>query len=327
MPLLLTEADVHRVLPVADLLPVMESALAHYSAGDVVQPLRNVLEVGPDKAFFGVMPAYIPAPPALGTKVVGVFGRNVERGLPSHLATIALFDPDTGALLSLMDGRYITEARTAAVSAVATRYLARASDAVTLCILGSGVQARSHLEALACVRRLVDVRVWSPTRAHRERFAQEASERGGAPVRAAASAEAAARDADLLVLATSADEPVLMNAWVSDGAHVIGVGACRPGQRELEPSLVTRARLFVDSREAALAEAGDVVLSIAEGRFGPDHIVAEIGEVVAGRAEGRTRASEVTIFKSLGMAVEDVAAGALAYARAEAAGLGTTVEI
>ncbi len=327
MPLLLTEADVRRVLPMDDLITTMESALARFSAGEIVQPLRNVLDVGSSGAFFGVMPAYVPDPPALGTKLVSVFGRNLERGLPSHLATVVLLDPQTGALVALMDGRYITEARTAAVSAVATKYLGGGDGISTLCLLGSGVQARSHLEAMACVRTLREVRVWSPTEAHRDRFVREMSVHSVAPLREVGSAEEAVRGADLIVLATAATDPVLMSPWVSEGAHVVAVGACRPDQREMDPGLVARARLFVDSREAALAESGDVVMALAEGRFGSDHIVGELGELIAGRVRGRTGWGDVTIFKSLGMAVEDVVAAALAYERALEAGLGTRVDL
>ena len=164
-------------------------------------------------------------------------------------------------------------------------------------------------------------------RVHREHFAKEESKRFGLSVLAAENAEEAAQDADLIVLATSASEPVLMSQWVSDGAHVISVGACRPHQREMDPSLVARARLFVDSRESALTESGDIVLSIAEGHFGAEHIIAEIGEIINGRVQGRTSLSEVTIFKSLGMAVEDITAAAMVYERARAEGLGTDVSI
>ena len=221
---LLTEAHVTALLPLTDLIASMETALARFSAGDVLQPVRTVLSVGPTKAYYGLMPAYVADPPQLGAKIVTVFAENHRRGLPSHLATIFLLDPDTGALIALMDGRYITEARTAAVSAVSARHMAR-PDAATLAILGTGVQARSHLEALAAVRPIRDVRVWSPTAASRERFVAEMSGHVPAAITAAASAEAAVRDADIIVLVTSSPTPVLEAAWVAPGAHVISVGA------------------------------------------------------------------------------------------------------
>lgn len=321
MPLLLSERDVRDVLPMPDLVDAMQQALAAFSAGRVAQPLRTVLEVGEQKAFFGIMPAYLPDTPAAGTKLVTVFGRNPEIGLPTHLATIVLLDPDSGALLAVVDGRYITEARTAAVSAVSVRLLA-APGAGALAIIGSGVQARSHLDAVSHVRPLRRVTVWSPNGGSRAAFVREMQPRFDVPIVAAGSAREAVADADLIVVATAAREPVLRSEWVADGAHVCAVGACRPDQREMEAALVRRARLFVDSRAGALSEAGDIVLPIAEGTIAPDHIAAELGEVAAGTAAGRRSAAELTLFKSLGMAVEDVAAAHLAYQRASARGLG-----
>jgi ornithine cyclodeaminase len=312
---LLNEAQVKHLLPMSDLITAMEDALARFSAGDVLQPVRTVLTVGPTHAYFGVMPAYMPHPARLGAKLVTVFHGNESRGLPSHLATILLLDADTGALQAILDGRYITEARTAAVSAVSARHLARA-EAATLAIIGSGVQARSHLEALSDVRQLQEVRVWSPRQSSRNRFVGEMAGHTPARLTATDTAEAAVRDADIVVLVTSSPTPVLESGWVADGAHVISVGACRPDQREMDPALVARARLYVDSRAAALVESGDVVLGVREGRFTESHIVGEVGQVVLGRAPARTGASDVTIFKSLGMAVEDVVAADLVLRRA-----------
>ena len=329
MPLILTERDVRAVLTLPDLIEAMQRTLAAYSAGRAAQPLRTVIEVGTEKSFFGVMPASLPDAPALGTKLVTVYGSNPARGLPSHLATIVLLDPETGGLLAVLDGRYITEARTAAVSAVATRLLARPGPA-TLGIVGSGVQARSHLEALACVTTLAGVRVWSPSPDRRERFAHQAREDGLVPhgtVAAVDSAEAAVRDADLIVIATSSRTPVVKSEWIADGTHIGAVGACRPDQREMAGALVGRARVFVDSRTGALAEAGDIVLAIAEGAFAADRIAGELGDLAAGRVAGRRDPSEITVFKSLGMAVEDVAAAHLAYERAAERGLGRAVAL
>ena len=319
---LLSEDHVKSLLPMAELITAMESAVARFSAREVVQPVRTVLSVGPTHAYFGLMPAYIPQPPSLGTKVVTVFNDNHARGLPSHLATILLLDPETGSLLALMDGRYITEARTAAVSAVSARHLAK-KDAATLAIIGTGVQARSHLEAYGEVRQLREVRVWSPQARSRERFIDDMSSHVTATLRATATAEAAVRGADLIVLATSAPTPVIDDRWVSAGAHVVSVGACRPDQREMAPELVARGRVFVDSRAAALVESGDVVLGIKEQRFAEDHVAGELGEVVLGRVQGRTVPEGITIFKSLGMAVEDVVAADLVFRRAIETGAGT----
>ena len=323
---LLNEAQVKALLPMSDLIAAMENALARFSAGDVLQPVRTVLTVGPTKAYFGVMPAYMPQPARLGAKLVTVFSGNEARGLPSHLATILLLDPDTGALQAILDGRYITEARTAAVSAVSARHLARA-DAATLAIIGSGVQARSHLEAFTEVRALKDVRVWSPRPASRERFVAEMAGHTPARLRATDTAEQAVRGADLVVLVTSSPAPVIDNGWVGEGAHVVSVGACRPDQREMDPALVARARLYVDSQAAARVESGDVVIGMREGRFTESHIVGEVGHVVLGRAPGRTGAAEVTVFKSLGMAVEDVVAADLVLSRAVEQGAGAELTL
>lgn len=310
MAVWLNEADVRAVLSMAGLIETMEAALAAFSAGAVKQPVRTVIEA--PGGFFGTMPAYLGSTPAMGAKLVTVFHDNPTHGLPTHLATIVLLDPATGNLLAILDGRFITEARTAAVSAVATRYLAR-EDSTVLAIIGSGVQARSHLEALSLVRKFSEVRCWSPSAGHAANFAAESKKY---PVRAVESAKAATRGADVIVLVTASPTPVIEDGWVKAGACVISVGACRPNQREMDPALVARARLVVDSRAAALTESGDVVQGILEGRFPESHIAAELGQVVADPKLGRLDASGITIFKSLGLAVEDVAAADLAYRRA-----------
>jgi len=321
MPVLLSEQDVRIVLSMGDLIGAMEAALIRFSTREVAQPLRTVIEVGLQKAFFAVMPAFIHEPAALGTKVVSVFPSNTSAGLPTHLATIVLLDSMTGELLSIMDGRFITEARTAAVSAVSVKLLAQ-PEASRLAIVGSGVQARSHLEAIGLVRDLAEVRVWSPTQDHRTTFAREMQVRTTAPVTVAASARQAVEGADLVVLATASREPVVSREWIAPGTHICAIGACRPDQREMDGALVSHGRLFVDSRAGALAEAGDIVIPMAEGAFDETHLAGELGEVAAGTVRGRTSRDEVTIFKSLGMAVEDIAAAHLAYLKAAERGLG-----
>jgi alanine dehydrogenase len=321
MPLLLSEKDVHDVLSMDDLIPAMEEALEQFSANAVAQPLRSILDVGHGHAFYGVMPAFIRTPAAIGTKLVSVFHSNAEKGLPSHLATIVLVDPETGALLAVMDGRYITEARTAAVSAASAKHLAR-KDARVLAVLGSGVQARSHIDALARVRDFGEIRVWGRDHGRVTALLNAAPPHVRGERVAAPSPEAAVRGADVIALVTASREPVVRREWVADGAHVCAVGACRPDQREMDTALVRDARVFVDSRAGALAEAGDLVIPIAEKAIDASHIAAELGEVFAGRAPGRRSATEITIFKSLGMAVEDVAAARLAYERASERGLG-----
>ena len=316
MAIWLCESDVRALLPMHELIDAMEGALAAFSARRAIQPVRTVFEI--PGGFFGSMPAVLETPRALGAKLVTVCASNAAKGLPTHLASILLLDPETGALLAVMDGRFITEARTAAASAVAVRYLAR-REAAILAIIGSGVQARSHLEALPLVRSFKDIRCWSPTASKLNKFAAEWAASG---LRATGSAREALEGADVIVLVTSSRGPVIEDAWIKSGACILSVGACRPSEREMDPITVARSRLFVDSRSAALEESGDIVQSISEGRFPATHIVAELGEVVANPRLGRRTEDEVTIFKSLGIAVEDVASAHLAYQRARATGRG-----
>ncbi len=324
MPVLLSESDVRAVLSMDDLIDTMETALDRFSAGAARQPLRSVIDVGAegsDHAFYGVMPAFIPEPAALGTKLVSVYSANARRDLPTHLATIVLLDPETGALTAILDGRYITEARTAAVSAASARRLAR-EDASVLAVLGSGVQAKSHIEAMTRVRALREIRIWGRTRAHVEKLIEQMAAHVKVPMRAASSPSAAADGADIITLVTASSDPVLRRGDVADGTHVCAVGACRPTQREMDTALVKDARVFVDSRTGALAEAGDLVIPIKEGAIDASHIAGELGDVFGRRLDGRRTAAEITIFKSLGMAIEDVAAARLAWVRAAERGLG-----
>jgi alanine dehydrogenase len=305
MPRFFNEAEVRANLRMIDLIDAMQRALVEFSAGRVIQPVRTVLQVGEQHSFFGVMPSYVPTLPALGSKLVTVFAGNASRGIDTHQAVIVMLNPETGVCEAILDGRYITEARTAAVSAVSARQLAR-KEARVLGILGSGVQARSHYEALRLVRQFEEVRAWSPNPAHLRQFATEVG------ACAMPNAEAVVRGADVVVAVTASPVPVIQNEWVADGTHVISVGACIPTQRELDPAVVQRARLVVDSRAAALQEAGDVVMGIKEGYWTASHISAELGELPVRRDD-----REITIFKSLGLAVEDVFAAHLAIAKTE----------
>ncbi len=293
MVLFLDEEQVRKHLRMADLIPAMEKALIDFSAGKVTQPVRQVIAVDPPGGFYGMMPAL--TPDGLGQKIVTFYPPNAEKGIATHMALIVLNDPQTGAPLAVMDGRLITEMRTAAVSAAATKLLAP-KDAKALAVLGSGVQARSHVEALRLVRQFEEIRVWSPNTSHAEQFAKEI----GAKVMPA---EDAVRGADVVVTATSSKISILQGKWLKPGCHVNAVGACRPDWRELDDDAM-RNVVFVDSREAAMKESGDVILSGAK-------IYAELGEAFAGKVP--PRANEITIFKSLGMAVEDIAAALLVY--------------
>ena len=298
-PRFFTEEDVRARLPMPDLIEAMERALVEFSAGRVQQPVRTVLEFGGERSLFGLMPSYVPSLPALGAKLVTVCAGNAQRNLDTHQAVIVMLNPQTGVAEAILDGRYITEVRTAAVSAVSTRQLAR-KDAQVLGILGSGVQARSHHKALSLVRSFREVRAWSP---NPDRLRQFAAETGALAMQ---SAEAVVRGADVVAAVTASPTPVIQSEWVADGTHIVAVGSCVPWQRELDPALVARARLVVDSRAAALKEAGDVVMGIAEGRWTADHIAAELGELPT-----RQNEREITVFKSLGLAVEDIFAAHL----------------
>lgn len=315
MALLLKASHLRHLVTMRDLVPLMERALAAFSSGRVVQPVRTTIPVAEHGGFLGLMPAYLVEPGAMGLKAVTFYHGNAARGLPTHLATVLLHDPATGALLGVMDGRLITEMRTAAVSAAATKHLARRGASV-VALLGAGVQARSHMEALREVCSPTEVRVWTRTRAHADAFAREIADQHGVRAVATASAEEAVEGAEIICTVTNSQTPVLRGRWLSRGAHINAVGAARPDWREMDTDAVASARLFVDSRAAALVEAGDVVGPIAEGALTPAHIQAEIGEVFGGRHPGREDAGQITLFKSLGLAVEDVATAQLAYERA-----------
>ncbi len=297
-PLFLDEEQVRKHLRMADLIPAMEKALADFSAGKVTQPVRQVIPVDPPGGFYGIMPAL--TPDGLGQKIVTFYPPNATKGIHTHMALIILNDRETGAPLVVMDGRLITEMRTAAVSAAATKLLAP-KDCKVLAILGSGVQARSHFEALRLVRDFQEVRVWSQTKSNAETFSKEIGARS-------TSAEEAVCGADVVVTVTSSKTPVLKSAWLKRGCHVNAVGACRPDWRELDDDAMRNSVVFVDSREAAMKESGDVILSGAK-------IYAELGEAFPGKIDNR--AGETTIFKSLGMAVEDIAAALLVYRKAK----------
>lgn len=290
----LDENAVRGLLMMRDLIPAMSRALADLSSGKVVQPVRTVLSIDDHQGFFGVMPAYNGS---LGAKLVTFYPNN--KGIHTHHALILLFRAETGEPIAMIDGRLITEMRTAAVSAVATDLLAR-RDSQVLAIIGSGVQARSHLEALRLVRKFSEIRVWSPRNA--KVFADEHS------IKAAASAEEAVRGADVIVVATASKTPVLMGKWLSFGVHINAVGATIKNWRELDDETLKKSKLFVESREAAMQESGDV---IAAGK-----VFAEIGGVVSGSKPGRQSDDEITLFKSVGVAVEDIAAADLVYRRA-----------
>jgi alanine dehydrogenase len=312
--LVLDEAQVSRLLDMDDAIAAVDAALRAQSAGETNFPLRQAARA--PGGILGAMPGVITgAKPALGAKLVTFFLGNAARGIHTHNALIALFEPTTGEPLALMDGRYITEIRTAAASAVATRALA-ASSAGGLAILGTGVQARSHIDALSRVMNIEDLRVWGRTKSKAEALASWATAERKIPARAAVSAAEACRGATVVCTTTAASQALFDADAISMGAHVNAVGASTPAMRELPGALMSRARIFVDSIEGAMHEAADIIQAIAEGALPEEPRLTLLADAVAGKAPGRTSREEITIFKSLGIAIEDIACAALVYARA-----------
>jgi len=315
--LVLSHDDVRRLLPMDECTELMEAVLCDLARRRVWLPLRFTVQPPGEQNLMGLMPAHRSEPRrAYGLKAICIFPENPARGLDAHQGGVLLCDGETGQLRALLDASAVTAVRTAAVSAVATRALAR-EDARELAILGAGVQARSHLEALPHVRTFEKVRIWSRTPEHAHAVVAEAR----LPVEVAESAEAAVTGADVVVTATSSSEPVLERAWLAPGAHVNAVGSSIPTARELDDATMAEAALFCDARESLVNEAGDYLLA----GLGPDSIRAELGEVLTGSAEGRRDNEELTVFKSLGLGVEDLAAAEHVYERARAEGVGSTV--
>lgn len=327
--LIVSDADVEHLLPMSACIDLMAETLAATARGDAVLPLRQVLMLPGGRNAFAVMPAILGGAgdaSALGAKIITVFPDNDTTPYDSHIGVVLYFDDTNGRLLAIIDASAVTAIRTAAVSGLATRLLAvpQASD---LAILGAGVQARTHLEAMLAVRPVTRVRIWSRRVERCAAFARWADARFGVQVEVCESAESAVRGAHVVCTVTASREPVLRGAWLAAGAHVNAVGASLPTARELDTPAVAQSRFFVDRRESALNEAGDFLLPRHEGAIDDTHIVAEIGELVAGMARGRLADDDRTVFKSLGLAVEDVAAARFIHARARAEGAGTWVAI
>jgi ornithine cyclodeaminase/alanine dehydrogenase-like protein (mu-crystallin family) len=317
--LILSHDDVERMLTMPECIAVMESALKALAHGEVHQPLRSLVRAEGAAGFLGLMPAYRGGPhAAYALKEVCVFPGNPMLGLDTHLGAVLLHSGETGELLAVVNASAITAIRTAAVSGVATKLLAR-EDARTLAIVGAGVQARSHLAAMRLVREIDEVRLVSRTRAKAEAIAGVTT--------VCATVEEAVRGADIIVTATSSREPVLRREWITEGAHINAVGSSVAAARELDGATVAAASLFVDRRESTINESGDYLGALRDGDInGPDHIRGEIGDLLLGRIEGRRTAEEITLFKSLGLAVEDLAAAQFLYEKAVAEGSGTWID-
>lgn len=323
--LVLSNHEVAALLPMKECITVMREALLALAEGKVHQPLRTIIRPPDANAVMGLMPSYVCGDSAgFGLKAVCVFPRNPARGMDAHQGAVLLFSGETGELLAMMNASAITAIRTAAVSGVATDLLAR-EDASNLAIIGSGVQARSHLAAMSAVRAIKRCRIVSRRSEHARNFVEEMSKEFSFPLEAVESVEEALRGADLIVTATNAAEPIVKREWISAGSHLNVVGSSFPGAREVDSATMAAARLFVDRRESTINEAGDYLFPAREGLIGPDHIRAEIGEVLKGDKPGRRSAEEITLFKSLGLAVEDLFAARYLFDRARQLNVGTWV--
>jgi ornithine cyclodeaminase/alanine dehydrogenase-like protein (mu-crystallin family) len=318
--LVLNQSEVEQLLDMDGCIEAMAGILEALARGELFQPLRSVAFPPGQSSGIGLMPAHRSGASAVyALKTICLFPDNPAHGLDAHQGTVTLFSGTTGQVRALMNASAITAIRTAAVSAVATRLLAR-PDASELAILGAGVQGRSHIEAMRAVKPFANIRIASRTLAHAQALAEETG------AEAVESAEEAVRGADVVVTATSSSEPVLRREWLKPGAHVNAVGSSIPTARELDTATIVDSSLFVDRRESTVNEAGDYLFPLQEGAIGPDHIRAEIGEILAGTHPGRTAEDELTVFKSLGLAVEDLAAAEYVVRRAEETGTGATVE-
>lgn len=323
--IVLSERDVLDLLPVADCIAVMEQAFRTVAAGGYAQPQRSIAWLPGGRGAIGTMPAFLASPDAVAAKVITVFPENRAAGLESHQGSVLLHETQTGRPLAIVHAGAVTAIRTAAVSALATRLLSNPSS-TRLALLGSGTQARTHLDALRAVRDIEKVTIWSRTAEHAREFAHAESLKHGLPIDVAGSPRDAVLGAEIICTLTAATAPILEGAWLEPGVHVNAVGSSVPPFRELDAQAVARARVFVDNRECVLNEADDLRTPLAEGTIGPEHILGDLGQLVTGAVAGRTSRSDITLFKSVGMAVEDVAAARELYARAVAQGRGARVE-
>jgi ornithine cyclodeaminase len=314
------------VYPMEEAIATMRKAMTMLAEGDVVMPLRSYLALPRSDAVMGLMPSYMGRLEAVGVKVVAAFPANFGTEFDTHQGVVLFFDTERGLLRAIVDATAITALRTAAASGVVTDLLAK-PDAGDLAIIGAGTQATTHLQAMRAVRPVRRVRVHSVPAESATSFAERESRRTGLPVEAVATAEEAVTGADLICTTTTSSEPVVLGAWVAPGAHVNAVGAYNPAARELDSELVAKARLYADRRESMLSEAGEFLIPKSEGLFGDEHIVGEIAELLTGRVEGRRAGDEITVFKSLGLAIEDLASAHRIYEICRERDLGTWVDI
>ena len=324
--LIASQEQVSTLMPMSECIDAMENALKMLAQGDAIMPLRTMVVLPDGQNLMSMMPSYLGGIGSVGVKVTAAFPSNYGTEYDTHQGVVLLFDTERGLLRAIVDCTSVTALRTAAVSGVATRLLAR-KEAGDLALIGAGTQARTHLDAMLCVRQIRRVRVCSRTLEGAQRFAERESKRHGVEVEVKETAQEAVQGADIICTATTSREPVLNGEWISPGAHINAVGAFKPDTRELDTSAVVRSRLYADRRESTLNEAGEFLIPKNEGVIGDDHIVGEIGEILVGKVSGRTSGDEITLFKSLGIAIEDLASAHHILKRAREQQAGTWVEI
>lgn len=324
--LIANQREVTQLLPMAECINVMAETLQALAAGQALLPLRTMMVLPGGDNLMGLMPSYLANIESLGVKVIAAFPSNFGSEYDTHMGVVILFDAKNGVLRAILDGTSLTAIRTAAVSGVATRLLAR-EEAGDLALIGAGTQAHTHLEAMKCVRTLRRVRVYSLPSDGAYAFAERESKRHGIPVEVKETAREAVEGADIICTITTAREPVLKGEWIAPGTHINAVGAFTPTTRELDSQAVAQARLYVDRRESTLHEAGEFLIPKSEGLFGDEHIVGELGDVLSGKTRGRATSKEITLFKSLGIAIEDLAAAHHVLQKAHQSNLGLWVEI
>jgi ornithine cyclodeaminase/alanine dehydrogenase-like protein (mu-crystallin family) len=323
---IINQKEVEELLTMRECIGLMEKVLISLAKGEAILPLRSVLALPQKGGRLAMMPSYLANPASFGLKVISAFPENTATEFDSHQGVILLFEPCYGSLVAIVDATSVTAIRTAAASGAATKILAR-EDANDLAIIGSGVQAKTHLEAMLVSRKIRNVRAWSPNSERLRDFVHRESKRHNIEIKPTNTAEEAIRKADLICTTTSCKEPVVNFDWLSPGAHINAVGACVPTTRELDSNTVLRSRLYVDRLESALNEAGDFLIPKKEGVIDDNHIQGEIGEVLIGRKKGRISRDEITIFKSLGISVEDLASANFLYEQATSKNVGVAVEI
>ena len=326
--LILSGDDVQSVLTMKDAIDVVEEAFKQFALGNVEMPVRASIALEQYKGLMLTMPAYIGGKlNALGQKVVTVYPENIERHkLPTILATVQLFDPETGDCLALMDGTFLTAIRTGAASGIATKYLAK-SNSTCVALFGAGGQAEKQLEAVSKVRGINLAKVFDPVTQRASEYCERMSRKLGIDVKVGISPQETLRDADIIICASTSRTPVFSGDWLQPGMHINGIGSHTLDTRELDTTTVRRSKVVVDSRDAALKEAGDLLIPIAENAISSDHIWAELGDIILGTKKGRTSDQEITLFKSVGIALQDMSTAQLAYRRALEQGKGTVVKL